>query len=45
MYFLDLNNEADGWDVYATTPPLVESPSLVHIGKYCVRILYSKSTY
>mgnify|MGYP007015788250 FL=1 len=33
MYFLDLDNEAEGWAIYSPTPPLVESPSLLHIGK------------
>ena len=33
MYFLDLDKEAEGWSVYSSSPPLVETPSLLHIGK------------
>ena len=34
MYFLDLDNEKEGWSVYAPNVPLVESPGLIHIGRY-----------
>ena len=38
MYFLDLDNEAEGWGIYASSPPLVETPGLIHIASNLVAI-------